>query len=173
MREIPMMFRDPLVRLIEADIKTQTRRPMVSRRGNPYRIRGGAGDVIWVREAWWPFEGHVEPEMPHVHTTLEGRPATIIYRASTTGRDVGWRPSMNMPRGACRYELRVTARREHPCQDIYWEDIPAEGVGDLSMGREQLMKLWRELWDGIYGECPYRSWAANPMVQCFDFELIR
>jgi len=139
------------VRGILEDRKTQTRR-MVFRRGReegtaytaipgegstvetilehfrcPY---GQPGDRLWVRETW------ALPDPTDQRT--------ICYRASghpiTTG--ARWRPSIHMPRWACRLVLEVTAIRVELVQDITVEDVIAEGLRiPISPDRHALLEL--------------------------------
>lgn len=173
MREIPMMFKVDLVRQIEAGIKTQTRRPMITSSGRPHRIRAEAGDVILVRETWALMPGHQELSEAHRHIEHEGRRQTLIYRATSPDRLINWKPSILMPNDMVRLALRVTKRVEHPCHEMDPCDILAEGVGDISMGHAALRWEWEKLWRSIYDRCPHRNWEANPMLQGFHFEVIR
>jgi len=79
------------------------------------------GDLLWVRETWgmkncgW--------------STLERRYNTILaYRADVEDQDVTWKPSIHMPKAACRIWLMVENIRVERLQDISGDDIFSEGV---------------------------------------------
>lgn len=152
MKERPILFSTPMVRAILEGRKTQTRRVIKNLLGfgqitqfdksdtngfdwhfrdqqgrwhdistekllkaTPY---GKPGDRLWVRETWrrsdWPT-GH-----------------PYEYRATAkqdgTPEDGPWRPSLFMPREACRLLLENKSIRAEPLQDISEADAIAEGV---------------------------------------------
>src|SRR5690606_25026856 len=83
------------------------------------------GDVLWVRETWQKttFLHPLYDEYGH------------IYKASENGRkwaesDEGWiwKPSIFMPKEACRLFLKVTNVRAERLQDITDADIVDEGI---------------------------------------------
>lgn len=114
------------------------------------------GTVIWVRETWaavgyrCPYERHV--------SGLGG----IRYRA-TWDRSHGscWRPSIHMPRAACRILLRVDYNRVERVQETTEADAKAEGVAD----RDDFRRLWDSVYQGAL------CWEANPWVDVIQFEL--
>lgn len=67
------------------------------------------------------------------------KPGFCAYRATDTldavdsdGNDLGWRPSIHMPRWACRITLEIVSVRVERLQDISYEDALAEGVFGFS-----------------------------------------
>lgn len=182
----PMLLRGPLVRAVLEGRKTQTRRPMTFRnslvdgvpvsardwadlmRGRGYaswsgmcqmqrevdqygqtrtvQSRVAVGDTLWVREAFAQVGGRV------------------VYRADCPDGqhpDVpAWKPSIHMPRAACRLELSVTKVRYQRVESIGTQDAIAEGVEpirDPAFGprdmrnatpsyRAGFLKLWRALY---------------------------
>jgi hypothetical protein len=145
-KERPILFSGPIVRAILAGTKTQTRRFLHAAEGTwwghaGYELRpqddgswgwyvrdtgedvsfakdvrcpyGVPGDRLWVRETW-------QENTP---------PSGWIYRADDVAGhiDSGWRPSIHMPRKACRLVLEVESVRVQRLQDISEEDVFAEG----------------------------------------------
>lgn len=124
MSDRPILFRDDMVRAILDGRKD------VTRRVGPTWAKVQPGDRLWVREAhifvevddWdgprvqctnldqWPY-----PWRPHAGLHDVG----VYYRADQgkyrpcfvgdESEDVRWRPSIHMPRWACRLELEVVS----------------------------------------------------------------
>lgn len=193
--EIPLLFQTEMVQAVAEDRKTQTRRTrglegldnhyfqsLVHHayghftfvdKGNyspkkedvkvatpPY---GKPGDLLWVRETFteWPK-------------------GSFQYRASTAlGDELGlWKPSIHMPKAACRIWLMMEEIRVERVQDISEEDAVAEGV--LSSGGQYfhyLKKKWgpspihsfQSLWQSING---WNSWNQNPGVWVVKFRTL-
>ena len=94
------------------------------------------------------------------------------------------RPSMFMPRWACRLHLDVREVRIERLQKISEADAIAEGIESDSMGSEAF-PLWRDystggatvsaqhsyrtLWEMINGP---GSWAATPWVVVISFQKV-
>lgn len=137
-KERTILFRPDMVRKILDGKKTQTRRPLGSLPFSapsvitPYELDDGRfgffddadgvyvckfgrpGDVLWVRETWGPCEGgfcYLADEGPEVKPD--------------SGR---WKPSIHMPREACRLFLEITDVRVERVQDISEADAIAEGM---------------------------------------------
>ena len=135
---------------------------------------GEVGDRLWVREAW----NRIGDE--------------YVYRA--TDEDVypetRWKPSIHMPRVACRILLEITDVRAERLQDISEEDAVAEGVlqvvSNRPSGETVKYNLWNDyrvgkvwcdtakdsfatLWEFINGP---KSWDQNPYVWVIAFEVI-
>jgi hypothetical protein len=186
----PILFSGQDVRAILSDRKTQTRRiakPVrgferndIAKHGMPYAADPGAiwwhsvetdrvgclqycpygqpGQLLWVREAWAPFDYSVD----HLSAAdLFGN--RIVYLADQNGKGQdSWRPSIHMPRWACRIMLEITGVRVQRVQEISEEDARAEGCrsADLATGRECILNPelgsyrlhFRDLWDSINGK---------------------
>ena len=124
---------------------------------------GVAGDRLWVREAhrlWFPTCPNGEPlgsgwkvryraDMRQRWTKIgwdEGDQYMSPEDAGVDTEPAPWRPSIHMPRFACRLTLRVQRVWVHRVQEISEADATAEGVEKLSnMGRHG---AWR-----CYGDC--------------------
>lgn len=144
---------------------------------------GEPGDVLWVRENWRPIPEHL--------SQCTG-PADIRFAASVGEAEWAiskWRPSIHMPRWACRVRLRLTEIRIERLQQISREDIHAEGCevprcpkcgytrGDchLHMDHSRCGELlpphevtaYIKLWESIHGA---GSWELNPWVWVVSFE---
>lgn len=199
MREIPILFTGPMVRAILEGRKSQTRRIVtpqpndswskppigVSESGHwvshgchsdlkcPY---GTVNDHLWVREAW----AHV----------IVGNQIDYLYRADHhTGLekkdgDQKWKPSIHMPKVACRLMLEVTGVKVERVQEITEADAIAEGckklpasgrITDVPGGQyggriwSSAKKWYEELWTSINGP---DSWNSNPFVWVIEFHRI-
>lgn len=206
--ERPILFSGPMVRAILEGRKTVTRRickpqpsahaHTTSAEGNPMSAwwetgkdinhcpYGQPGERLWVRETWARV-GTTDPGYLTYRATyprclpagLENVPADI--------RDAGerWRPSIHMPRTACRILLEITAVHVERLQDITEEQAVAEGVDrpenirdvDVSDGAErelfnamnQPRDRFKRLWADINGA---ESWNANPWVWVVEFKRV-
>lgn len=165
---------------------------------------GAVGDRIWVRETWGVVsheldeDGRIQPwspdrpataihEMPFGNGYYSGH---AIYAADgefTWGDDDGyedgrscWKPSIHMPRAACRILLEVTGVRVERLNSISQEDAQAEGMeltgwrptySDPDSGGEVWTPYdnFAQLWESIYGE---ESWNANPWVWVIEFKVV-
>lgn len=93
------------------DLSGENRMTLRDRFGKP-------GDVLWVRETW----------------AVAG--ARIRYKADANwtdeekdlGETAQWKPSIHMPKSACRIFLQVKSVRVERLQDISEKDILSEGV---------------------------------------------
>lgn len=153
---------------------------------------GQVGDRLWVRETWGVVS-HDFDENERIIDWVPDRPATAIHEMPfgngyysghaiyavdgqfTWGDDDGhgerscWKPSIHMPRAACRILLEITAVRVERLNDIRESDARAEGVMPTPGAAELLVggKLaFAELWASIYG---HENWRANPWVWVIEF----
>ncbi len=113
---------------------TATCPPIDKRAALEFCPYGVPGDTLWVRETW--------AKVYDVESPVEGDPFHIEYKANTGNpypgewprelkddEDCGrWKPSIHMPRYACRLELTVTKVRVERVQEISHDDAVAEGV---------------------------------------------
>lgn len=178
-KQRPILFSIPMVEAILEGRKTQTRRiaklqpfegeyymqiatdefVYVSKNAysGPYQCPfGKVGDILWVRETWG-----VCSNLP--------LGTGYIYKADDYPKYMEpckWKPSIHMPKDACRIFLKITDVRVERLQDISDEDAKAEGVKtEYGSYRHGFIQLWKS----INGE---ESWNANPWVWVIEFERI-
>ena len=148
---------------------------------------GKPGDILWVRETWcknysheygryWYRADGEEIDMP----TIYG--GTVVYGKAD---GLKWRPSIHMPREACRIKLQVTNVRVERLQDITEEDVAKEGTRDgenYITPKGQDVAPWHiacfeMLWNSTLKEkqtgplSPYR-FCFNPWVWVISFERV-
>lgn len=127
---------------------------------------GKVGDILWVRE-----------------TFLEsGFKGNYVYKADgilpLTDKEK-WKPSIFMPRAACRIVLEITGIRVERLQSISKCDAINEGItpevtgDDLYENYAKVGYRWikakesyQSLWESINGP---GSWEANPWVWVIEF----
>jgi hypothetical protein len=149
---------------------------------------GRIGDVLWVRETW-KFYGRDRGDGPEggvqYQADMQSKVFTDFHEPRLPYRDFQiawskrrcnrWRPSIHMPRWACRLCLRVTDIRVERLQDITEEDAIAEGVTAVM---DKTVHGWTPhklefciAWDSIYKNRGI-GWDANPWVWAITFERI-
>lgn len=81
---------------------------------------------------------------------------------------LSWRPSIHMPRAACRLLLQITDVRIERLNDITPADAIKEGCQYASDTAEEYMYTdwYKNLWTSINGP---GSWEANPLVWVITF----
>jgi len=169
----PILFSTPMVQAILDGTKTQTRRIVKEPKGfigkwlfqNVDYVRtrvkcpyGKVGDVLWVRETFTNSE-----EYPF-----------IFYKADADDVSIKWKPSIFMPKEACRLFLQVKNIRVERLQDISEQDAIAEGAKHGRFyGLGQIGGSTREgffeLWETINKK---GSVNKNPWVWVIEFEKI-
>lgn len=151
---------------------------------------GQPGDRLWVRETWHVGKPHDKTAPADILAPLlaEGRGITVLYTAGgwqsvgPAGREEpiypddqplpDWagkgRPSIHMPRWACRILLEITAVRVERLQDISDPGALAEGVSHSEMhSGDSLVDVFARLWESTGGD-----WAANPWVWVVEFKRV-
>jgi hypothetical protein len=205
--ERPILFSTPMVQAILGGKKSMTRRvikPQPTRPywcgighgwddGHGYEIKcpyGKPGDNLWVRETW----GNYSEDDPECNA------AYYLYRADYPLDAKGywyepehinfcdfpkWRPSIHMPRAACRLRLKISDIRIERLQDITKEDAKAEGIDIGRIDEEMYEKKkayallanhlpvaqFADLWNGINIKRGY-GWDTNPWVYVVSFERV-
>ncbi|WP_064116730.1 hypothetical protein [Pseudomonas fluorescens] len=147
--------------------------------GCPY---GRQGDRLWVRETFIDLRGtgvehRRDPDGPlqRYAYAADCRPGSHSDEAR---KDFGlkYKPSIHMPRAACRILLEITNVRVERLQDISRSDIRAEGLqcppelasDDVSPNyRDWYPAAWKELWNATGGD-----WDANPWVWVVEFKRV-
>ena len=211
MKETPILYKTEMVKAILDDRKTKTRRinglKKINENPDDYRYEcfyegfalfvekkyelpflykcpfGQPGDLLWVRETW----GEI----------IDG----IVYKASDLPENVvdnlKWKPSLFMPKSACRLWLRIKDIRVERLQNISEDDAIAEGIDFNTRGIVKFPKTYKnylvnekylnkhpEMWKHEFLESPKESfqslwdsinkkthpWESNPWVWVVEFE---
>lgn len=213
MREIkerPILFSAPMVRAILSGQKTVTRREVKKKAaldclaagfepaflalpGNtdlcPY---GKVGDQLWVRETWYcdhleVMRGpYLKPDDLDIGEAIND--GTLVYAADGLApyeqEQPTWKPSIHMPRWACRILLEITDVRVERLNAISDEQALAEGVrlytdhaelgnwyhvDGIETYSAEPRKSFELLWSLINGA---DSWTANPWVWVVEFKRV-
>ena len=181
-KDIPIIFSGPMVRAIDDDLKTKTRRiAYQARRGfegrkNPLidgtwtRIQ--PGDRLWVREnaklrSIGPAPGEVsimyQADADQMSADIVDR--FIKPEQKNPLKLTGWTPSIHLPRWASRLTLIVTATKREPLQAISIADAIAEGIPATAP-----IGAFADLWRKLHGP---KSWDENPEVVAISFRTIK
>lgn len=126
---------------------------------------GNVGDVLWVRETF-----------SNIGLTKN----IYTYKADFPNATWKWKPSIFMPKAACRLFLEITEVRIERLHEISEEDAISEGILIDEEGMEcydyenKIYRLWPQgsfesLWQKINGA---ESWNANPFVWVISFKQI-
>ncbi|MGA6183317.1 hypothetical protein ACPEH1_19650 [Stenotrophomonas sp. NPDC077421] len=139
---------------------------------------GQPGDRLWVREAHAIFPTHGQHRADGERWgPWSGLPTTIspmggeiaYYREGFDRSGPGrWRPSIHMPRWACRLVLEITAVRVERLQAISTQDCLAEGITTrfkVADAADELRIQFRDLWNDTGGD-----WDSNPWVWVIEFK---
>lgn len=130
--------------------------------------RWDIGDRLWVREAW-----------SETDATINEQPG-VVYRATdpdwSSMEGFKWRPSIHMPRWACRLVLEITDVRVERVHQISDSAVVAEGIEQHEIDkyrkflhpRDVHATAFSEAWNEHYGATDYR-WQNNPWVWCISF----
>lgn len=203
MKEKPILFSAPMVRANREGRKTQTRRivnpqpdgrPVFFEAHQDWFVDGGLwcrrcpygvpGDRLWVRETW------ASAYSQGCWGTLFAADETFAQGARGHAKGphfnaddlppVKWRPSIFMPRWACRNVYEITEVRVQRLQDIGEDDARAEGfTSDPIRARVNgapsvavffdPISWYAALWDGINGDAP---WSSNPWVWAISYRPV-
>jgi|CXWL01.1.fsa_nt_gi hypothetical protein len=191
MKETPILFTPGNVQAILDGSKVQTRRivksPLIDRSFGcelsanelgageisalcPF---GAVGDRLWVRETWRVVGGREYEYQQRIEDVkYKANLLDVIESGNAT-----WRPSIFMPKWACRLRLEITNVRIERLQDCSSEDAIAEGAslweGECDLREKRLTRAqlqYAALWDSINGAC---SWDANPWVWAITFKRLK
>ncbi|WP_421801785.1 hypothetical protein [Flagellimonas sp.] len=205
MKTRPILFSTDMVKAILDGRKTQTRRivkptkkgssiyyskdnkSMMEYRegwgGHKLKPKALIEDVFWVRESF--FHNWFEEQLDDYPKYCYKADFPIEYEhdgEKYSVDDFKWKPSIHMPKEACRLFLKVTNVRVERLQGICEKDTIAEGIqpfysGYLAYGdKSEEAKLYgvdpkdsfELLWTMINGK---KSWKDNPWVWVYDFEI--
>jgi hypothetical protein len=141
---------------------------------------GAIGDRLWVRETFRPWHENdlycgcydicncpSEPVTPACYLA-DGH---IIEQEDREEHGIKWKPSIHMPRRACRIILEITSVRVERLQDIAEADAVAEGFDmPAAEGMDWKFKAkhnFKFQWDLIY-----KNWNENPWVWVIEFKVL-
>ena len=205
MKESPILFSTPMVQAILAGRKTQTRRivPLKNQENNfighllgktheseklafgrkknvmeTISLKYHPGDLLWVRETFQYGVFNNPILMDEVAYKADGNNFPEM-------NELGWRPSIHMPKKAARIWLKVTDISLQRVKEISAEDAIKEGIKNRYnhtfqetryFDYQDLESEWRSpvssfmsLWCSIHGE---ENWDMNPWVWVIEFEVI-
>lgn len=137
---------------------------------------GQPGDLLWVRETWMDLRGTGVEHRPTPDSPLQryayGADSPPGSHSDEARKDFGlkWRPSIHMPRVACRILLEITEVRVERLQHITIGEICKEGLA-RSMYEfipvTTAFDAFAELWNSTGGD-----WDANPWVWVVEFKRV-
>lgn len=204
MKERPILFSTAMVQAILQGRKTQTRRIIKAPRSEraagfvicsqmdgsgkypvaidaderhlegeinmpcPY---GQVGDVLWVREKHRKLINCITEEESWSY--YADMPEDFHQKHPHK-----WKPSLHMPKEACRLKLRITDIRVERLQAISNADVLKEGIEGTDGHWKDYLKggvttyrtnSFISLWESVNGE---KSWNDNPWVWVIEFEKI-
>lgn len=207
MKERPILFSTEMVSAILANRKTQTRRIVKGElryndKDDWYKYHcwsnrtsdfwqdytndgfiskcpyGQVSDVLWVRETW----SKLNSQYVYKADYNNGIPANEIELSDGSIIDYAkWKPSIHMPKEACRIRLKIKSVRVERLSDISEQDAIAEGIELIGSRWKQYLKTrldktvenpkysYITLWESINGSM---SWEKNPWVWVIEFERI-
>ena len=152
---------------------------------------GKPGDRLWVRETFLDTLGtgveHQDDSGTRHRYAFAADCAPGSY-GDQARKDYGlkWKPSIHMPRVACRILLEIVSVRVERLQNISEADAKAEGITPhevrhfaifgasaaerAAIYRDAAVRPYRGLWQQING---VGSWDANPWVWVIEFKRVR
>lgn len=197
----PMLFSTPMVHALLNGTKRQTRRlvngtiPLGNFDETLKKSVLKVGSIIWVRETF--AEVSITKFSNGLNVGLTGKPKTghdlvhYIYKADHINDDkLKWKPSLFMPKDACRLFLEVTDIRIERLNEISESDAVAEGILDMFYGKDiagnayfnymdkkggwdcvadDAIHSYQTLWQKING---INSWSENPFVWVYTFKVV-
>ena len=196
-----MLFSTPMVQALIDGRKTVTRRILkvkgckpfvpdnnwsleeIMRWNKDYHPYGQKGDLIWVRETWAPALSDYAYKADYSNATLN------------EPRNKGlWKPSIHMPKAACRIWLLNEGVTVERLQDITRQDCINEGIAYVQTNHEKWGNIpgsyfdyeretyaplpsgkispsmsFMSLWRSINGA---ESWEANPWVWVVRLKVV-
>jgi hypothetical protein len=170
---------------------------------------GQIGDVLWVRETFyaygkWELSGKTKTgkqkwdfkdltfwnkNMPDGGYKYADNPPSNFQKGKSTVEGYYKRPSLFMPKAACRIFLQITDRRVESLQGISEEDAIKEGIKSMDITDKTKLyfnyetqtfmarnikglganESFETLWQSINGK---ESWESNPWVWVISFKRI-
>lgn len=149
---------------------------------------GKPGDRLWVRETWQLHDKFTDTcvvvykaNERNSWTEFHRRFPVSVARGATAKpfQTHGFRPSIHMPRWACRILLEIIDVRVERLQDISEGQAASEGVefdpsGNLHenpyLPPHTAVEAFRSLWIQINSSI--ESWTSNPWVWVVEFKRV-
>lgn len=147
---------------------------------------GAVGDTLLVRETFYPWDtGGYAYKADGFEQRYGAWERDTPKKFHDVERIEKWKPSIFMPKEACRIFLEITDIRVERLQDISEENAIAEGVENIDACHPYTYKgylpakqtlcwnavsSYKTLWQSINGEA---SWNSNPFVWVISFKRIQ
>jgi len=162
-------------------------KPVTKRFINDCCPYGKPGDRLWVRETWYCDHSEVlsgpylKPDDLDISEARDD--GTLVYAADGLApyeqEQPTWKPSIHMPRWACRILLEIIDVRVERLQDITYEQAVTEGVHRGALREwcasdeggachKYPIPAFRDLWQSTGGD-----WDANPWVWVVEFKRVK
>lgn len=149
---------------------------------------GQPGDRLWVRESFMDLQGtgveHYDSDRRRQRYAFAADCPAGSY-SDEARKDYGlkWKPSIHMPRAACRIVLEIERIRVERLQAINEMDARAEGAAyhdgrgighsgwrhDLGDVHADARSAFARLWNEINGP---GAWVSNPWVWVIEFRRV-
>lgn len=191
-RYVPMLFSTPMVQALLNGTKIETRRTQALEKINEspdnwvlkqvsdlfyftnkfteeticIKAKVKVEDIIWVRETY--SNGSVE----------KGKHTGFRYKADEVNYNVKWKPSLFMPKDACRIFLKCVSVHAERLQDIDEESAINEGIEIVPLSNiyykdytgngyfQKAVSSYYSLWQKINGKDSHKE---NPFVWVYKF----
>ena len=148
---------------------------------------GRIGDNLWVRESFQVYKDkyYFKASPDEIKNGQWGKDTIPIDYPEFNINNYSWKPSIHMPRKACRFVLPLVNIRIERLHDISGEDAVAEGVESTNEfnSKEPYLHQYKNYLDGrfdmdangsfmtlfqsIHGE---EIWKLNPWVWVIEFK---
>lgn len=135
---------------------------------------GKPGDILWVRETFCPvddreFGGDLWYDYRATPQYGPNEPAGWPPDSDDPDK-ARWKPSIHMPKEACRILLRVETIRVERLWEITGKDALAEGIERRPGDARPFIFIFMDLWNEINDKRGF-GWAANPWVWVVGFHV--
>lgn len=217
----PILFSTPMVQAIDENRKTQTRRTKglekVNENPDDWKFDRYSVDMAFDQIGCIFSNGHEEIHIPfnyniydvfwvresyhRIHDANTDKFLRFGYKADKNYKGAKWKPSIHMPKRACRFFLKIKSIRAERLNEISNEDAIAEGINSEPWALDNEVTLFENYTN--YGKPFYsfsqyqwnfgkeehsaavasfctlwedingkESWNNNPFVWVYEFEKI-
>lgn len=200
--ERPILFSTPMVQAIMSGTKTQTRRVVKNQpvydEESGYKFWdnlmfdihdnvletmympdhckfGEIGDILWVRETYLKLVPEHFITSNYVYKSdMCPDSEEVRQQYIKQGYPYNWKPSIFMPRDACRIRLEITNIRVERLHEITEKEAQAEGAEfqkweGITETTQSYLNGFTSVWLHINGDA---SWNSNPWVWVIEFKRI-